>query len=503
MKPLAVLSVLLSILPLCSAVCVPVTVEADVVVVGGGYSGVTSAYQLHQAGIHTVVLEASDSLGGKSRSKSLGGNKVIELGATWINNTTQPCVYELTQRFGLETAAQYFEGMNVFQGSDGQMVQVPIESNFNTNDTETAMLEGWALETLHNASMEVDLRRFDVFPADQDVSVATWLAGHEFGQSDHVADVIKHLTTALIGRESEEIGIHYLMDYIKSGGGLESLSTDGQVGAQYLKIKKGTTSIITSMAATLPPDSIHLSSPVVSIDTTEPGYAILTTDSAQRFRAKKVILAIPTNTYKYIVFTPPLPARKQHILSNTKPGIYTKAILSYGSPWWREAKLSGKFISRAAGPVCFSWDTSDLAAEQYSLAVFVAGDAAAEWQKLPNEAAKKTALVDHLVVLAGGMEEARALVDFNFAEWMVEDWHEGAPTGAMGPGLLREYGDVLRTPIGRLHFGGGETAFEWKGYLEGAVRAGQRVAQEVTEALEGNRRGINTGFHIWPQSAGQ
>jgi monoamine oxidase len=35
-----------------------------------------------------------------------------------------------------------------------------------------------------------------------------------------------------------------------------------------------------------------------------------------------------------------------------------------------------------------------------------------------------------------------------------------------------------------VHFVGTETASEWKGYMEGAVRAGERGAKEVVEALE-------------------
>lgn len=91
-------------------------VEAGVVVIGAGFSGLMAAYQLHQAGLKTVVLEARDRVGGRSRSvKRQSGPGIIELGATWINNVTQPEVYALTQKFGLETSAQYTEGEQVFE----------------------------------------------------------------------------------------------------------------------------------------------------------------------------------------------------------------------------------------------------------------------------------------------------------------------------------------------------------------------------------------------------
>jgi monoamine oxidase len=53
----------------------------------------------------------------------------------------------------------------------------------------------------------------------------------------------------------------------------------------------------------------------------------------------------------------------------------------------------------------------------------------------------------------------------------------------MGPGQLSKFEHILRAPTGRIHFVGTETAYEWKGYMEGAVRSGERGAAEVLLAL--------------------
>ena len=37
--------------------------------------------------------------------------------------------------------------------------------------------------------------------------------------------------------------------------------------------------------------------------------------------------------------------------------------------------------------------------------------------------------------------------------------------------------------MGRIHWAGTETAEVWNGYMDGAVRSGQRVATEIVEAL--------------------
>jgi monoamine oxidase len=99
--------------------------EVDVVVVGGGFSGLMAGYESFQAGLETVVLEARNRVGGRSYSSALkNGPGVIELGGTWINKTTQPVVYGLTKKFDLETEEQYTTGAEVFQGIDGTVSRV-------------------------------------------------------------------------------------------------------------------------------------------------------------------------------------------------------------------------------------------------------------------------------------------------------------------------------------------------------------------------------------------
>ena len=62
----------------------------DVVVIGGGFAGVTAARDLQKRGFKVLVLEARDRLGG--RTWSTDRNRFhVELGGTWIH-WTQPFV---------------------------------------------------------------------------------------------------------------------------------------------------------------------------------------------------------------------------------------------------------------------------------------------------------------------------------------------------------------------------------------------------------------------------
>ena len=49
--------------------------------------------------------------------------------------------------------------------------------------------------------------------------------------------------------------------------------------------------------------------------------------------------------------------------------------------------------------------------------------------------------------------------------------------------MLTTYGTALREPVGRIHWAGAETSTFWNGYMDGAIRAGERAAREVLAQL--------------------
>jgi len=55
----------------------------------------------------------------------------------------------------------------------------------------------------------------------------------------------------------------------------------------------------------------------------------------------------------------------------------------------------------------------------------------------------------------------------------------GCPVALYGPGTLVAYGPALRAPVGNIHWAGTETSNYWNGYMDGAVRSGDRAAKEA------------------------
>ncbi|KUJ23819.1 putative flavin-containing amine oxidase [Mollisia scopiformis] len=456
----------------------------DVVVVGAGLSGLQAALDIQKAGLSCAILEARDRVGGKTLSRPLASGKgVVDIGAAWLNNKTQPRIHELAMKYGFETVVQRTDGDQVIELKPGESHRygsgaIPPASKRALEDMRRIQV------TLEEEAAKIDVHHLPRSDFDNE-TVAQFLRRNEV---DKVAyEVIETTIKGLLGVDATELSLYYYLDYIKSGGSLADLRSDKSNGAQYMLVKTGMQSISKAMATDLELGSLFLSSPVTAITKTSSTANTITTSSGLQFNAKKIIISIPTPLYRTITFSPPLSASKATLADSTTLGYYAKTILIYSSPWWRasEINLNGSFTS-LTGHVSFTRDTSVPSDSQYSLTCFIVGGTGRSWSIL-SPIKRRQAVLDQI---AGMVEEEHRRKVYDTEEiieqeWIKEQWSQGAPCPVMEPGLLNRYADVLRRRCGDVHFVGTETAFEWKGYMEGAVRAGERGAMEVIEALKG------------------
>jgi monoamine oxidase len=157
-------------------------------------------------------------------------------------------------------------------------------------------------------------------------------------------------------------------------------------------------SISKGMAGDLHPESLFLDSPVSEINE-ENDHSTVTTQKGKVFRAKKVIISIPTPLYRTIKLSPPLPEAKTTLADSTTLGYYAKTILIYDKPWWRDIGLSGEFIS-LNGPVSFSFDTSVEADSQYSITCFIVGGTGRK-RSILSPIKRRQAVLDNVALMVG------------------------------------------------------------------------------------------------------
>jgi monoamine oxidase len=161
-------------------------------------------------------------------------------------------------------------------------------------------------------------------------------------------------------------------------------------------------------------------------------------------------------------------------------GALMKVEAVYPTPFWRSANLTGQFLT-VGGPVGYSFDNSPPDGVPGVLAGFVGGAQNLKWGPKPF-AERRAAVLAQYARLFG---DNRFLSPSEYFEldWTQEEWSRGGPTAVPGPGTLTGYGPALRAPVGRIHWAGTETSDYWPGYMDGAVRSGERVATEVASTL--------------------
>jgi monoamine oxidase len=96
-------------------------------------------------------------------------------------------------------------------------------------------------------------------------------------------------------------------------------------------------------------------------------------------------------------------------------------------------------------------------------------------------AQRRAAVLDSFARYFG--EPARSPTGYVEKSWAQELYTGGCYGGYLAPGVLSDFGPAIRQPHGRVHWAGTETSTYWAGYMDGAVRSGERVAQEVLAAL--------------------
>jgi monoamine oxidase len=274
------------------------------------------------------------------------------------------------------------------------------------------------------------------------------------------------------GREPDDVSMLHAARYVRAAGGLDRL-LDVENGAQQDRFAAGTQQIAVTSAAELG-DRVVLEAAVRRVEHRADGVTI--TCEKGRADARFVIVAIPPEHRRHIEFTPPLPAEYDHLAEHWPQGRLSKAYAAYATPFWRKKGASGEALSDE-GPVFITFDVSPQPDGPGVLLGFVD---ARTFDELPADQRRQRAL-ECFASLFG--DEALKPIDYVDHRWGAEEFAAGGPTAAVPPGSWTRYGPWLRRPVGPIHWAGTETADEWTGFLDGAVRSGQRAAAEVAQRL--------------------
>lgn len=463
--------------------------ECEVVVVGAGYSGLSAARQLARAGIDVLVLEARHRVGGRSFTDVSEAGFTIDRGGQWIG-PTQDHLAALAAELGVATFPTYTSGQGVELREGMRDLYVGL---IPTSDPQGAA-DGVA------CMLDLDLAAFEV-PTDAPWeaagaasldarTLATWFDSQL--ESPAARDILEVAIKAIFGAGAGELSLLFGLFYLHAGGGLTNLArTTG--GAQEGRFAGGSQQLAEGMAAELG-ERVVLGAPVEHVAHGDDGVVVrarlvdaaadvgdpTAAHGALRVRARRAIFALAPALCGRLSFSPPLPGRRDQLCQRMPMGAVTKVHVLYDRPFWRDDGLNGQIV--APGSVMEStFDNSPDDASYGAIVGFIAGDDCRRMEAAGPEA-RRAAVLGELERAFG--PRARSPIEVVEQHWPGEPFTRGGPVALGTPGALTALGPALREPVGPLHWAGTETATEWCGYLDGALSAGLRAADEVARALD-------------------
>jgi monoamine oxidase len=189
------------------------------------------------------------------------------------------------------------------------------------------------------------------------------------------------------------------------------------------------------------------------------------------------VVAVPISIASQITYEPMLPVDRSFLHQRMPLGAVFKIALVYDEPFWRADGLSGQSFAPGS-PANLTIDSCTDTGSPGMLTVITEGPVARQIGQL-TEAERKKAVLDAVAERFG--DKALSPVDYVEQNWAVERYSGGGMIAHTPPGVLTEFGPALREPCGRIHWAGTESSSVMYGFIDGAVRSGERAATEVME----------------------
>lgn len=423
----------------------------DVIIIGAGFAGITAGRELSRRGLHTLILEGRDRVGGRTWRTEHQGQQ-LELGGAYIH-WAQPHVLTEVTRYGL----------SIVPWADVEVQELRVLSNekLHTYDVE----QGYTLlSDAYAALYQTHPQPDQLFPFPYDpLTYNDWMDHAHTSLEDQVRqlklDPVLHdaLSAMLATDMNASIQDVALIEMLRLRAlvGSNDFQKLAEISGTYI-ISGGTTALLQCMLQDGGTE-IHTGQVVTHIDQTGRSVELQTKDGAS-YEAHTVIVATPLNTWSNIVFSPDLSSAKTTISHQRHAGAGFKCFV----------RLAGQvpgLLALAPEPYPFSFLTTSHVEDDSTWMIGFGTTAPEAFTSAWAQAALEPLIPGVRVTEVYGHN------------WAVDPFSQGTWANYK-PDQAALLNELVRSE-GCMFFASADTALGWRGFIDGAIESGLRAARQV------------------------
>ncbi|WP_460369532.1 flavin monoamine oxidase family protein [Pseudomonas sp. Tul1A2] len=432
--------------------------DKTAIVIGGGLSGLTAAYELQNKGWQVTLLEAKPSLGGRSGMAT----------SEWIgNDKTQPVLnkYVSTFKLGTTPAPEFVRTPGYL--IDGEYFSA---ADLATKQPATADALKRYQKTLDDLARSIDdpqnpAATSTLHALDQ-ITVSSWL------DKQNLPATARQLINQDIRTHYDEPSRLSLLYFAQQNRVYRGIS-DRDLRASRLV---GGSQVL-AQAFVKQIKTIKTNSPVSAITQDKDGVTVKV--GSVGYQADYVVLAVPLRALNKIALTPALDAQHMAAIKGTNYGWRDQIMLKFKTPVWEsKARMSGEIYSNTG--LGMLWIEPALKGGA-NVVINLSGDNARVMQAFGDKQ-----MVDQVLIrLHAFYPQARgSFTGYEIRRYSTDPSMGGAYL-AYGPGQISKFWRLWERPLQRVTFAGEHTDTLYPGTLEGALRTGQRAASQVEDLAAG------------------